>query len=175
MDAALQLAPFCGIAFLWFLGTIRNRLGVLEDRFFSTVLVGSSFLFIACLYGATALSIAAEQAISAGDLHVGNSDAYVLLRRASVALMNVLAMKMAGAFIFSLCVIGLRTHIFPHWISYLGVACGIVLLAVISSWLWITLLFPLWTLILSVGILLYTPPQFKTTSLHQPSRSAGQK
>jgi hypothetical protein len=34
---ALGLVPFAGIAFLWFTGVIRDRLGDLEDRFFSTI------------------------------------------------------------------------------------------------------------------------------------------
>jgi len=32
---ALTLVPFAGIAFLWFMGVLRDRLGELEDRFFS--------------------------------------------------------------------------------------------------------------------------------------------
>ena len=35
---ALNLVPFAGIAFLWFIGVLRDRLGELEDRFFATVL-----------------------------------------------------------------------------------------------------------------------------------------
>jgi len=34
---ALNLVPFAGIAFLWFIGVLRDRLGELEDRFFATV------------------------------------------------------------------------------------------------------------------------------------------
>ena len=34
---ALGLVPFAGIAFLWFTGVIRDRLGDLEDQFFSTI------------------------------------------------------------------------------------------------------------------------------------------
>ena len=30
---ALNLVPFAGIAFLWFIGVLRDRLGELEDRF----------------------------------------------------------------------------------------------------------------------------------------------
>ena len=40
---AMNLRPFSGIAFLWFLGVVRNRLGDLEDRFFATVFLGSPF------------------------------------------------------------------------------------------------------------------------------------
>jgi hypothetical protein len=37
----LNLIPFAGIAFLWFIGVIRDRIGVHEDRFFATVFLGS--------------------------------------------------------------------------------------------------------------------------------------
>jgi hypothetical protein len=40
-EVALALIPFAGIAFLWFIGVIRDRLGAREDRFFATVFLGS--------------------------------------------------------------------------------------------------------------------------------------
>ena len=42
--------PFAGIAFLWFIGVIRDRIGQHEDRFFATVLLGSGLLFVAMLF-----------------------------------------------------------------------------------------------------------------------------
>ena len=47
---ALNLVPFAGIAFLWFIGVLRDRLGELEDRFFATVFLGSGLLFLAMLF-----------------------------------------------------------------------------------------------------------------------------
>ena len=44
---ALDLVPFAGIAFLWFIGVLRNRLGELEDQFFATVFLASGLLFVA--------------------------------------------------------------------------------------------------------------------------------
>src|SRR5579883_2000756 len=38
---AAQLVPFAGIAFLWFIGVLRNRIGAREDQFFATVFLGS--------------------------------------------------------------------------------------------------------------------------------------
>ncbi len=38
---ALGLVTFTGIAFLWFMAVLRNRIGLLEDRFFATVFLGS--------------------------------------------------------------------------------------------------------------------------------------
>src|SRR5436309_9940882 len=46
---ALNLVPFAGIAFLWFIGVLRDRLGQLEDRFFATVFFGSGLLFLGML------------------------------------------------------------------------------------------------------------------------------
>ena len=52
---ALGLVPFCGIFFLWFMGAIRARIGASEDKFFSTVFLGSGLLFVAMLFVLAAL------------------------------------------------------------------------------------------------------------------------
>ena len=54
---ALHLVPFAGLAFLWFVGVLRNRIGASEDQFFGTVFLGSGLLFVASLFAATALSL----------------------------------------------------------------------------------------------------------------------
>ena len=48
--AGLHLVPFAGIAFLWFIGVVRDQLGEVEDRLFSTVFLGSGLLFLAMLF-----------------------------------------------------------------------------------------------------------------------------
>jgi hypothetical protein len=53
---ALNLTPFAGIAFLWFIGVIRTRLGLLEDKLFATVFLGSGLLFVAMLFAAAAVT-----------------------------------------------------------------------------------------------------------------------
>jgi hypothetical protein len=63
-------------------------------------------------------------------------------------------MKMAGVFMISTCTIGLRTAIFPRWVAFSGYACALVLLVVIANWRWITLVFPIWMLLVSAAILL---------------------
>src|ERR1039458_7446399 len=52
---ALNLVPFAGIAFLWFIGVLRDRIGEREDRFFATVFLGSGLLFVAMLFVAAAI------------------------------------------------------------------------------------------------------------------------
>ena len=53
---ALNLVPFAGVAFLWFIGVLRDRLGQQEDHFFATVFFGSALLFLAMLFAAAAIS-----------------------------------------------------------------------------------------------------------------------
>src|SRR5277367_774274 len=52
---ALNLVPFAGVAFLWFIGALRDRLGAREDRFFATVFLGSGLLFLGMLFVAAAV------------------------------------------------------------------------------------------------------------------------
>ena len=60
---ATGLAPYAGIAFLWFLGVIRDRLGKLEDQFFSTVFFGSGLLFVAMMFTSSALTSSTNSTI----------------------------------------------------------------------------------------------------------------
>src|SRR5215471_6169148 len=53
---ALHLVPFAGLAFLWFIAVLRDRVGAGEDQFFGTVFLGSGLLFVASLFGATAIA-----------------------------------------------------------------------------------------------------------------------
>jgi len=56
VDLALNLVPYAGIAFLWFIGVIRDRLGNVEDRFFATVFLGSGLLFLALTFAGAAMA-----------------------------------------------------------------------------------------------------------------------
>ena len=148
---ALNLVPFGGIAFLWFIGVLRNRLGELEDQFFATVFLASGVLFVACLFGSAAVMAALIESVAAGNIAI---ETYDLNRRVSDTLLNLFAIKMAGVFMFSTCTLGLRTAIFPRWVAFSGYACALALLLVIANWRWIALVFPIWMLLVSSQILL---------------------
>ena len=151
---AVQLAPFAGIAFLWFVGVLRNRLGPLEDQFFATVFLGSGLLFVASLFASAAFTGAVVEAVASGHVQLLNSDTYFLVRQLIGEFLNVFAIKMAGVFMFSTSMIALRTRIVPRGVAVLGFLCAVVLLLVITSWPWIALLFPSWMLVISTTVLL---------------------
>jgi hypothetical protein len=150
---ALNLVPFAGIAFLWFIGVVRDRIGQLEDRFFATVFLGSGLLFVAMLFAGAAFAggLAAEAA--AGPAAASGPDTLAIGRHITSLLLRLYAMRMAAVFTMSAATITLRTRVVPRWIGISGIAVAVVLLVSVGLTLWIELLFPAWILLLSVEIL----------------------
>jgi len=145
----LNLIPLAGIAFLWFIGVVRNRIGQNEDRFFATVFLGSGLLFLAMLFATAAIGgslVASSRPPSDPVITFG--------RQIMLEIMNVYAMKMAATFMISTSTILLRTVILSRWLAYVGYVFAFVLLVTLTHWEWIILLFPLWILALSIEILL---------------------
>jgi len=55
LSVAFQLVALAGIAFLWFIGVARDRLGRKEDQFYATVFLGSGLLYLAMTFTAATL------------------------------------------------------------------------------------------------------------------------
>jgi len=150
---AMNVIPFTGIAFLWFMGVLRNRIGGLEDRFFATVFLGSGLLFVAMLFVAAAVTQGVLDVFAAEGSQPAQSETYAVGRAMVYALMNTYAVKMAAVFIIVTSTIGLRTTVFPRWMALIGYALALVMLLTITDFAWIALAFPSWVLLLSAYIL----------------------
>ncbi len=85
IQLALNLLPFAGIAFLWFIGVIRDQLGQREDRFFATVFLGSGLLFLGMLFVAAAVVGAMLAAFGDEPAAFGASPAFRFARAVSVS------------------------------------------------------------------------------------------
>src|SRR5215467_11314318 len=149
---ALNLVPFAGIAFLWFIGVVRDRIGQREDRFFASVFLGSGLLFVAMLFVGAAFAGGLIAEAVAGRASPG-PDTLVVGRQVTRLLLHVYAMRMAAVFTMSTATITLRTQVVPRWIGILGIAVAVVLLVSVGLTLWAELLFPAWILLLSLDIL----------------------
>jgi hypothetical protein len=150
---ALNLVPFAGIAFLWFIGVVRDRIGAFEDRFFSTVFLGSGLLFLASLFAATAV---AGGLIESYAMAAPGRDVWTFGRASTYAALNVYAVKMAGVFMLSTATISWRTRVLPRWLAVLGAVLAVGLLSVVSTDEPVLLLFPAWVLLVSAYLLLAT-------------------
>jgi hypothetical protein len=152
---SLSLVPFAGIAFLWFIGVVREQLGETEDRLFSTVFMGSGLLFLAMLFTGAATSTSLLVMVGGAD-----ADTAVLAYGQNTAhgLISVYAMRMAAVFTISVSTVGMRTAGLPRWVSLLGYLIALVLLVAAASWRWTQVVFPAWVLLVSVVILFVRPP-----------------
>ena len=154
IEVALNLLPFAGIAFLWFMGVVRDRLGEHEDRFFATVFLGSGLLFLAMLFSSAAMAGGIMIAYGATPTALIDSETYGFARAVTFVVLNTYAIKMAGVFMISTCTLFLRTKVTPRWMALLGYVLALLLLVSISRSSWVFLVFPLWILLISVYILI---------------------
>jgi hypothetical protein len=148
LQLAATIMPFAGISFLWFMGVMRDGLGSYEDRFFSTVFIGSGLLFLAMLFVAAGVGAGLEHAGAVMDPGAATFGRFLLL-----TISKTYALRMAAVFMISLATIWLKTGLMPHWLvvmSYL-VALGLLVAGDVSMWL--TLAFPAWVLVVSVLVL----------------------
>ena len=150
---ALHLLPFSGIAFLWFIGVLRDRIGAYEDRFFATVFLGSGLLFLAMLFASAAMAGAIMMVYGMTPGKLMESGTYTFGRTVAYHIINVYAVKMAGVFMISTCTLSIRTRIFPRWMAFLGYALALLLILSIGYLQWALLVLPLWVLLVSCYIL----------------------
>ena len=149
----LGLVPFAGIAFLWFIGVLRDRVGEAEDRFFATVFLGSGLMFVAMVFVAAA--VAGGLVASAGEdgSRLLDSGAWAVGRRTTHELLSIYAMRMAAVFTLATSTILLRSGRAPRWLTMAGYGVGALLLLTSGVFDWIELLFPAWVFGLSLYVL----------------------
>ena len=133
------------------MGVLRNRIGLLEDRLFATVFLGSGLLFVAMLFAAVSIARGLLDTFAAG--LPGQNETYRFGRGITYTLMNTFGTRMAAVFMFATSSIGISTGVLARWVSFVGFALGLVLLLVITEFAWIALVFPLWVLLVSTYIL----------------------
>jgi hypothetical protein len=121
---SMNLVPFAGIAFLWFIAVVRDRLGEREDRFFATAYFGSGLLFIAMVFTLAAMAGATIRVLGSGSESLIQSGAYLLARAEIAEFMHIYAMRMAGVFMITTSTISLRTRVFPQWMAVAWLCAG---------------------------------------------------
>lgn len=150
----LYLIPFAGIAFLWFIAVIRDRIGRFEDRFFATVFLGTGLLFIAMVFAGAAVagSLVAGQRFF-GETTIPGADLIRSTRSLSSTLIFIYGAKMAGVFVLVTNTIAFRTRVFSRWVALVGYLVGLALLFSVGFYFALVAVFPAWVVFLSVYIL----------------------
>lgn len=153
VSLALNLVPFAGIAFLWFIGVLRDRLGSAEDRLFATVFLGSGLLFVGMVFSAAAVVGAILVTYAAAPADLLASSSFGLARSLARHLVTIYASKMAGVFMFTASTMILRTRFTAPWTALVGFAVATAILLGSQTFEWTLFLFPVWVFIVSTNIL----------------------
>lgn len=165
---AVRIVPFAGIAFLWFLGAMRQRLGTSEDQFFATVTLGSGLLFVAMIFVAFAFISGMLVARDASDTASTSIADYVGYQSITQQIFTTYALKMAAVFMASLSLLWRRTAVMPKALAILTLILAVFMLITTTLNPLMVLIFPIWVLV--VSIYLFTAGLRRTTtSSSQPT------
>jgi hypothetical protein len=154
----LQVLVVSTIAFLWFVGVVRGRLGDREPRLFGTVFLGSSVLLAGLVFIGAALLAAPAVLLAVGD-RAPDPDAVAVTRAAAAVVLAVFAPRMATLVMFSTASLGRATGALPRWLVWLTYAIGVAAFVNVSIATPTVYAVPAWIALVSIVLLVRRPPQ----------------
>jgi hypothetical protein len=152
----LQVLVVATIAFLWFVGVVRGRLGENEPRLFGTVFFGSSILLAALVFAGTAL-LAAPAVLLATSDRVPDPDAISMVRASAAVILSVFAPRVATLVMFSTASLGRATGALPTWLVWLTYVIGAVEFVNVSIATPTVYVMPVWIALVSIVLLIRRP------------------
>jgi hypothetical protein len=154
----LQVLVIATIAFLWFVGVIRGRVGDHEPRLFGTVFFGSAILLAGSLFAAAALLAAPSVMVDVSG-KMPDPAAAEMSRAAAAVMLSVFIPRIATLVMFSTASLGRVTGALPRWLVVLTFVLGITAFVnvTISSPGFYAL--PAWIALVSVVLLVRRPAE----------------
>jgi hypothetical protein len=153
----LNLIAMSSVAFLWFVAVIRRRIGEREDRFFATVFLGSSLVYVSVWLGGAVAFAAPAVAMTVLDAGSVSEASASLAGGLGAGFLLVIAPRIQAVFVLTASSVILRARILSRWLSIVGYVIGIILFVAPLVWRPMTLLFPMWVFFLSVAIFVNRP------------------
>ena len=151
---ALTLVPFAGIAFLWFTGVVRDRLGEHEDQFFATIFLSSGIITVVLFFIWAAIFSALMSTTSLAAVGLADDDVYVF----GFALMNRIigdyTLRMAGVYMTAIGTLWTRSGIMPRWLTVITYVLALGFLLAAGWAREARFIFPAWVFVVSVYILI---------------------
>lgn len=150
----ITLVPFAGIAFMWFTGVIRDRLGEQEDQFFATLFFGSAIILVVLffIWGAVFGALIAIRTM----VGVGLADNIIYLFGFAFLdeIIGNYVLRIAGVYMTSICTLWIRTRVMPLWLSIITYALAMGFLVAAERIREARFIFPAWVLLMSIYILI---------------------
>ncbi|MFE5286688.1 hypothetical protein ACFRAQ_17125 [Nocardia sp. NPDC056611] len=151
LTAVVLIMVVASIALLWFIGTLRRRLGAGEDQLFATVFLGSGVLLIGLLL--TSVAAFAVPATLAQHVNPATAaDAYPASHGLGMILITVIAPRLSAVFMLSLANLGRITRALPRWLTLMSTAAALFMLIAVTTEIRIAWVLPAWALIVGIYI-----------------------
>ena len=164
----LQVLVVATIAFLWFIGVIRGRLGDREPRLFGTVFFGSSILLAALVFLGTAFLSAPAVLLAVGE-RTPDPDVVSMTRAGAAVVLSIFAPRIATLVMFSTASVGRATGALPSWLIWLTYVVGVFEFVNVSVATPTVYVVPAWIALVSIVLLVRRPPQgFELDTRTQP-------
>ena len=166
----LNLVAVSSVAFLWFVAVIRRRVGDLEDRFFSTVFIGSGMAYVAIWLVAGAVLAGPAVAASVLDARSVTEASASLAAGIGAGLLLIVAPRVQAVFVLTTSTVILRSRILPRWLAIVGyiVAVAMFLFPLVADP--IGLVFPIWVATVSIAIFVHRPASTSSPGASDRSR-----
>jgi len=152
----LQVLVVATIAFLWFIGVVRGRLGDVEPKLFGTVFLGGAILLAGVLLAGTAALAAPSVLVEVGG-RAPDPGAVSMSRAFAVTLLAVFAPRVATLVVFSTAALGRATGTLPRWLVWLSYLVGVaefINVTVVAPTIYV---FSAWIALVSLVLLIRKP------------------
>lgn len=152
---AIAFIPFVGISFLWFTGVLRDWVDDKEDRFFSTIFLGSAILIVGMLFVWAAAFGAMFNTYLAAKGGVIDRDIYVFGHAFLREILGDFALRMMGVYMTAIATIWRHTKVMPRWILIITYILAVAFITFAARVPEARFVFPSWVLLVSIYILVY--------------------
>lgn len=144
------------IAYLWFVGVIRSRLGYREIRLVGTVFFGASVLFTALLMVASSALAAPSLLVEFGG-QAPDPGAAALLRAFNAGILAVFAPRVATLVMFSTATLARRAGVWPRWLVVGTYVVGVIEFVNVTLSTPMVYVFPAWIAVVSLVVIVRHP------------------
>lgn len=144
------------IAYLWFVGVIRSRLGYREIRLVGTVFFGASVLFTALLMVASSALAAPALLVEVGG-QAPDPGAAALLRAFNAGILAVFAPRVATLVMFSTATLARRAGVWPRWLVVGTYVVGVIEFVNVTLSTPMVYVFPVWIAVVSLVVIVRHP------------------
>ena len=150
----LLLVVLSGVAFLWFTGVIRDRIGDREDRFFATIFFGSGILYVGMGFVWAAILGAILGIYTSASHLLADNDIYIFGFATMNEIINNFGLRMAGVYMTSINTLWARADVMPRWLIIITYILALGFLFFAEQLFAARFLFPTWIFLVSAYILI---------------------